>query len=81
MPNQDIGISRKNLALIVDAVKGIPQDNPATPGPQGPPGPPRPLGINLPAPFNNHDTKFHTAELGFFDLYFDSRSTVTGADI
>lgn len=31
MPNQDIGFLCKNLALIVNVVRGILQNNPATP--------------------------------------------------
>lgn len=81
MPNQDISISPKNLALIVDAVRGILQNNLATPGPPGPLGPIRPPGVNLPVSFNYHDTKFHAAELGFFDPYFNGKSIATVADI
>lgn len=81
MPNQDIRISRENLALIVNAVRGIFQDNLATPRPPRPPGQTGPSGVNSPALFNHHDAKFHAAEVEFFDQYFDDKSTATGADI
>ena len=81
MPTQDIGISRENLVLIADIIRGILKDNLAFPGLPGLSGPTGSLGINLPMPFNHHDTKFYIAKLGFFDPYFDGKSTTTGADI
>lgn len=62
-------------------VREILQDNLATLGLSGPLGPIRPPGVNLPVPFNYHDTKSHVAELGLFDPYFNNKSIAMGADI
>ena len=80
MPTQDIGISCENLALIADVVRRILQDNSTFPGLPGLSGPTGLLGIKLPTLFNHHDAKFYAAKLGFFDLYFDGKSTTIDVD-
>lgn len=64
--------------MIADAIKRILQNNLVF---LRPPGLIDPLDINLQISFNYHDVKFYTAKFGFFNPYFDSKSTKIGVDI
>lgn len=65
-----MGISHKTLALIVDTVRKILQDNQIFPEC---PGSLAPLSVSVPALLNYHEAKFYMIELEFFDSYFDDK--------
>lgn len=69
------------MALIIDMIKKILQNNLITPRFSKLLRRLRLLDINLSTFFNNHNIKFHFIEFGFFDSYFNNKLIKMGVDI